>query len=110
MPRKERILKQKETAKTLAAHGTINIRAWFRVPHPTQTPTEIENSKEEPLSPTKAENLNTTETPSETGNRYLWTSSIANLKAICLQNSKNIFSWINIDSKHNKVDVITLFQ
>ena len=71
MPRKERIQKQKETAKKLAAHGTTNIRAWFTAPCPTQTPTETENFTEEPLTPTEAENLNRTETPSETGNRYL---------------------------------------
>ena len=71
MPRKGRIQKQKETGTKLAAHGTTNIRAWFTTPCSTQTPTEKENFTEEPLTPTEAENLNTTETPSKTGNRYL---------------------------------------
>ena len=71
MPRRERIQKQKETATKLAAHGTTNIRAWFTAPCPTQTPTETENFTEEPLTPTEAENLNRTETPSATGNRHL---------------------------------------
>ena len=71
MPRKGRIQKQKETDTKLAAHGTTNIRAWFTTPCSTKTPTEKENFTEEPLTPTEAENLNTIETPSKTGNRYL---------------------------------------
>ena len=71
MPRKERIEKQKGTATKLAAHGTTNIRAWFTAPRPTQIPTEAENFTEELLTPSEAENLNTTETSSQTGNRYL---------------------------------------
>ena len=68
---KKELKKQKETATKLAAHGTKNIRAWFTAPRPKQAPAETEIFTEEPLIRSEAENLNTAETPSQTGNRYL---------------------------------------
>ena len=68
---KKEFKKQKEAATKLAAYGTKNIRAWFTAPRPKQIPGETEIFTEEPLIRSEAENLNTAETPSQTGNRYL---------------------------------------
>ena len=73
MPWKERIEKTKRNGYKTCCTWNKNIRTWFTAPHPKQTPAETDFFTEEPLIRSGEENLNTAETPSQTGNRYLWT-------------------------------------